>query len=147
MSDKTVENIPAEEIEELKGFESLTDEELNEKVYSHPLYLAHKLDGKELRICPGDGDIYIGEAVGPEGGVRMSDGGLMCINPIRTGVGCTDQETNGVDIDDDEIKANREILVRALQTLTHCQRHEEDQVTKENGREALLRWEARFKKE
>lgn len=150
MSDEQSKNVAVTEITEaeiaeLKGFADLDLDTLVERVFAHPLYLAQKLDGKDIRVCPGDGDIYFGEAVGPEGGVRMSDGGMMMINPVRAGVGCQDQDTPAQDIEDDSVKGSQAVMARALQTLVHCERHPEDRVTKENGREALLRWEARFK--
>jgi hypothetical protein len=122
----------------------MTTDELNDKISSHPIYVAYALEGKAIRVCPGEGDIYIGEAVGPEGGIRLSEGGLVLLNPDRKQFACADQTQPAIDINDDKVKGESKLLELVLRTLDHIKDNPEDLLTQENGREVLLRWEAKF---
>jgi hypothetical protein len=125
----------------------MTIEELNERVSSHSVYVAHALEGKSIRVCPGEGDIYVGDAVGPEGGIRLSEGGLVMLNPDRKQFACSDQTQPAIDINDDKVKKESLLLELVLRTMDHVKEHPEDILTQENGREVLLRWEAKFSEE
>ena len=60
----------------------MTVTQLYQSLRSLPLWKKYRA-GNLVRICPGDGYIYVGAPIGTEGGIRLSDGGILIINPNR----------------------------------------------------------------
>lgn len=113
--------------------------DLVHQVFKHPVYLGHVLDGQDVRICPGEGDIYVGPPT-ELGGVQITQGGLCLMNPNRAQLDCAAQETPNLLMTTDEVKSNRRLLTLALETLNFAQEHPHMVMSEQTGRDAFDQW-------
>lgn len=113
--------------------------ELHLKIFRHPVYLAHKLDGQDLRICPVDGDIYVGPASEKQG-ISLENGGSVLVNPNRERFDCRDYKTAPLPLSSTTLEQRPALLAQALETLDFAHAHPEMVLTNENAQEAFGKW-------
>lgn len=113
-------------------------EDLARSVFRHPAYLAHALDGEIVRICKGDGDIYIGEP-STDSGVEIEKGTIL-MNPDRHQIDCATPEETPVIMTTDEVKEDEALLKKAIATLDHAEKNPEMILSKETGRQVYEQW-------
>lgn len=116
-----------------------TLEDLHAAVRRHPIFVGYKMDGQDLRICPAEGDLYVG-VPNQKQGITLQDGGIVLVNPDREDFDCTAPQAAPLLLTDPRFLASRVLLSRALKTLDFAQAHPDMILTNAQAQEAFGRW-------
>lgn len=116
--------------------------ELQQRIARHPLIVAYRLDGEDLRVCCVCGDLYAGEA-SPEGGIDLAKGRLL-LNPGRTVIDCETPQTLPVPLTDPQVQEDPAVLERLWAALEFARENPSMIVAGNTSKKAYEAWMERF---